>query len=382
MNQVKLKRLSELIESEIAKENLFDATIRIIKNDKEEYYENFGKDKEDTIYAAYSMTKPITATAVMILYERGMLDFLNPVSDYLEEFKDQKIYGSEERANITIQQCLNMTSGLVYPGEENECALEMKRRIAEITRKYKADEPITDHDVAEAMAGVPLLFHPGERWHYGLSADVLGMVVAKVSGMKYSDFLKKEIFAPLGMKNTDFIVPEHKKDRLATMYSRNQATNCLEIASKEKLDEIFYRGVWNVPAFEAAGSGLYTTVEDYTRFITMLLHKGSCNGVQIVGRKTVDFMSQNQLTEGQRDSIYFDHIHGYGYGNLMRILLDKTAAGSNGSIGEYGWDGMPGNYFLIDPTEQLLVIYMQQIIEGQDVSFRRKMRQIIYGAMD
>ena len=114
----------------------------------------------------------------------------------------------------------------------------------------------------------------------------------------------------------------------------------------------------------------------------MLLHNGSYNNGQIIGRKTVDFMSQNHLTDLQRKSVYFDQINGYGYGNLMRILVDKTAAGSNGSIGEFGWDGMPGNYFLIDPSEQLLVIYMQQIAEGQDASYRRKMRQIIYGAID
>ncbi len=235
--------------------------------------------------------------------------------------------------------------------------------------------------ILNELAAIPLMFDPGSRWHYGLSADVLGGIVEVVSGMKYSDFLKKEVFEPLGMKDTDFYVPEEKITRLAKMYSYEDAEGHLRLSNEEELLWLSEYAPTKKPYIESAGGGLYSTVDDYSRFALMLLNGGECEGVRILGRKTVDYLRTNQLDERQLKTIDFDSIIGYGYGNLNRVMLDLAAADSNGSVGEFGWDGLPGTYFMIDMAEDLVVVYMQQIQQGADQRLRHRMRQAIYSGI-
>lgn len=387
MNKQKLSQVEELFRKEIEAGRLADASLLIFQNDKEEFFRTWGAAKRDTIFEIFSMTKPVTAVAVMILYERGFLDLCDPVSKYLPAFEKCKVLTQKggltaAKTPITIKHCMDMTSGLVYPGNENKCETLMAKSVEVLKKKYRSGKPIALSEFAECFAKAPLIAQPGEVWHYGISADVLGMIVSVISGMKLSDFMAQEIFEPLGMNDTGFSVPEEKRDRLAVMYMTDAKTGRIVPADEKKLEELVRRGVEHPIAFEAGGSGLYSTIDDYSVFARMLLNGGEWNGRRILGRKTVEFMRTNQLTKEQMKGIYFEHAFGYGYGNLMRVLADKTVTGTNGSIGEYGWDGLPGNYFFIDPEEKMILVYMQQIAEGQDASVRRKLRQIVYGSLE
>ncbi|MDD3414096.1 MAG: serine hydrolase [Lachnospiraceae bacterium] len=387
MDKKRLLQLSHLFKQEIEKKELVDASIMVLHHDQEEFFETYGNVARDTIFKIYSMTKPVTAAAVMILFERGIIDLKDPISKYLECFEHMMVMGSDGKeypsnVQITIKNCLDMTSGLVYQGNESICERIMEEEIRKLKEKNDKQGFLTNEEVAKAISKVPLLFEPGECWHYGMSADVLGMVIAKVTGMKLSEFMEKEIFKPLGMKDTAFIVSEEKKNRLATMYMKDPTDGKVVKASEQKLKSILQREIIEGSSFEAGGSGLYSTIDDYAQFAQMLLHNGKLNGKQILGRKTVEYMRSNQLTKEQSAGIYFEHAFGYGYGNLMRILIDKSVACSNGTLQEYGWDGLPGTYFCVDPKEQLIILYMQQICDGQEPAVRRKMRQIIYGAID
>ena len=194
--------------------------------------------------------------------------------------------------------------------------------------------------------------------------------------------MKKEIFEPLEMKDTGFYVKEEEYGRLAQMYSRIDDKGRLRESDEKAYAWLNMYAPTKPPYIESGGGGLYSTLEDYSHFVQMLATKGTYQGKRILGRKTVDYISKNQLTPEQEKTIDFDSILGYGYGNFMRVMKDPAKAGSNGSVGEYGWDGLPGTYFFIDPEEELTLVYMQQIEQGGDLELRRKMCQIIYAALD
>lgn len=390
MSYENLHYLKNVINKEITDGEISGSSIRVIHNNKVVYDEVFGyADMEkgiptgrDTIYRLFSMTKPITSVAAMILYERGMLDLLSPVSDYLEGFSNQKVWTKEGlipvTREVTIQDLLNMTSGLVYPDEGFEAGRLMGKLFEEADERHRQGKPMDTLEFCNRIGQMPLEFMPGETWRYGTSADVLGAVIEIVSKSKLGKFFRKEIFEPLGMIDTDFYVPKDKKERFAVNYNYNTVTHKLEP---------FYDGFLAIydqmtpPAFESGGAGLVSTVEDYSRFALMLAGGGSYDGKRILGRKTVDYLAAPQLSEKQAATYNWDTQYGYSYGNLMRHLIDPIQAASNGTIGEYGWDGWTGNYFFIDPKENLVMVYMIQRCNGGNAGMRRRMRQIIYGAI-
>ncbi|MGN1180927.1 MAG: serine hydrolase domain-containing protein, partial [Suilimivivens sp.] len=237
-------------------------------------------------------------------------------------------------------------------------------------------------DIINALGSVPLLFQPGEAWHYGISADVIAGVIEVVTGVTYGEFLKKEIFEPLEMKDTGFYVKEEEYHRLSQMYSRIDGKGRLRESDEKAYAWLNMYAPTRPPYIESGGGGLYSTLEDYNHFVQMLAAKGTFHGKRLLGRKSIEYISQNQLTKDQQKTVDFDSMTGYGYGNFMRVMLDTAKAGSNGSEGEYGWDGLPGTYFFVDPKEELTLVYMQQIEQGADQELRRKMRQIIYAALD
>jgi CubicO group peptidase (beta-lactamase class C family) len=184
------------------------------------------------------------------------------------------------------------------------------------------------------------------------------------------------------MKDTGFYVKPEQGSRLAQMYSRIDEEGRLKEADEKAMAWLNMYAPTKPPYIESGGGGLYSTLEDYSHFTEMLAGKGTYRGKRLLGKKTVEYMSMNQLTPEQTKSIYFGGFDGYSYGNLMRVMEDTAKAGSNGSVGEYGWDGLPGTYFMVDPKEELTFVYMQQIEQGGDLELRRKMRQIIYGALE
>jgi CubicO group peptidase (beta-lactamase class C family) len=330
------------------------------------------------------MTKPITAVAAMILYERGELDLMSKVSDYLPAFADCKVASKEGiiRASrpITIKDLLNMTSGIVYPGDFGEAERSMTKIYKEAKTQRQSGILKTNVDVCNKLAEGYLAFEPGTGYRYGQSADILGGVIEVITGKKYSDFLKKEIFTPLNMEDTGFYIDESKAFRQAVLYRRDKSGKVVR-AEDDVKRRMEMESPTKQPWFEKGGDGLYSTVNDYAHFAQMLLNKGSYHGKELIGKKTLSFMTSPQLTGQQFDSFDLESCIGYNYGNYFRILTDPSLATSNGSIGEYGWDGMAGTYFFVDPTEELIVIYMQQIEGGCDYSFIRGIRQIIYGAI-
>lgn len=387
MNQEKLAYLNPLFEREVEAERLKEASIRIYRHGKQVFENHYCGDREDALYRIFSMTKPITSTAVMMLYERGLVDLLDPVSKYIPTFKNMMVTTEvglvPARAEVTLQQCLNMTSGMVYPSPDTAAGRYLMEVSDDINRRVAAGEQVSTLEWCEAIASSPLIFQPGERWKYSISADVLGGVVEVVTGMRYGEFLKKEIFEPLNMKDTGYYAQlQDKIGRLSTMYCWKNEKRELKPADSEMMTSFDCFTATGYTPFEGGGSGLCSTLEDYSHFALMLAGRGEYKGTRILGRKTVDYMTTSQLNEAQRKSIYFDSCYGYSYSNLMRILDDKGAGVSNGSYGEFGWDGLPGNYFMVDPKEDLVLLYFQQIREGADVSLRRRMRQIVYGAVE
>lgn len=391
MKKERLNELNRLMEEQINCGSIRGASVCVIHNNEVQFrnqmgHANFEKGipmKEDTIFRLYSMTKPVTSVAVMILYERGLLDLMSPVENYLEGFKNQKVLresGYEElQSPVTIQHLLDMTAGVVYPDSSFAAGNEMQKLFSQVEEGLRNGTSIPTVEFMNEVGRRPLEFQPGESWRYGACADVLGAVVEVVSGMKYGEFLKKEIFEPLGMVDTDFYVPVEKQHRFAEFYEYKEDKKALEPCSWRHLA---LTDCLTPPAFESGGAGLVSTIDDYAKFARMLCNGGSLDGVTILGRKTVEAMAQNHLTDEQLKTYNWDQLVGYGYGNLVRVMIDPSACSSNGTVGEYGWDGWTGTYFFNDPKENLIMLYMIQKCGGGDPQLMRKMRNVIYGALD
>ncbi len=390
MEYKNLEQLSVIIQKEIDDGEIAGAAIRIIHNNEIFYEDELGfanMEKRipvirDTIYRMASMTKPVTAVAAMILYERGQLDLLSPVSDYLEGFRNQQVLTEKglipvERP-VTIQDLLNMTSGIAYPDESFEVGRRMQAVFSEVEKSYHQGVKVSTVEFANRIGRVPLEFQPGDHWRYGASADVIGAVVEVISGKSFGQFLKDEIFTPLHMEDTDFYVPQEKLDRFSEVYDYNTKKKSLVPFTGDMLAVFDFLAP---PAFESGGAGLVSTIRDYSRFALMLVSGGIHNGVRILGKKSVEYLQTPQLTSAQAITFNWDAQAGYSYGNLMRSMVDPVKAASNGSIGEFGWDGWTGNYFMVDPKEKLVMLYMIQRCGGTNPSMFRKLRSILYGAL-
>ncbi|MDD7402563.1 MAG: serine hydrolase [Butyribacter sp.] len=397
MKQENLKYLDDAISANLQENSkdpdcIVGASICVIHKGEEVYRNEYGyADREkkipmaaDSIFRCYSMTKPITSVAVMTLVEKGVLSLTDPVSMYLPGFKDQQVLTDDglvpvER-EVQIQDLLNMTAGVVYPDASFPAGKVMQDMIDEYYRKiFEEDTPTSTYDLANLIGKQPLAFQPGEKWCYSFCADVLGAVVEVVSGKSYGEYLKETIFEPLGMTDTDFYVPEEKQDRFCQFYQYMPETETLEPCTWQHLGLSYMH--LKKPAFESGGAGLVSTVDDYGKFVKMLLGKGTYQGVRILGQKTVEWMTQNRLTEQQLKSLGWEQLKGYGYGNLMRVMIDAAHADSVGSDGEFGWDGWLGSYMFVDPKEDLAVIYVIQKCGGNGFRDIQVIRNIVYSAL-
>jgi len=317
--------------------------------------------RADEMFRICSMTKPITSVAVMMLYEQGYFLLEDPVSKYLPEFKNSKVYVQPAKGEpysipatreITIRDLLRHTSGLTYQWNPVLGPLYVKANVASGLLPYDG----TIEDSVKRLAALPLLFNPGERWEYGLSLDVLGRLVEVVSGKPLDEFFRERIFQPLGMKDTYFYPPDNKLDRLAAAYtfyddkglSHFPETPIIEGPYSYSADYP-YRGPKKL---FSGGAGLVSTAEDYARFCQMMLDGGKVGNTQLLSRKSVDLMTHDQL-----GSISSDQSFGLGFG----IDGIKTPLSELGSPGEYKWGGFFYTAFSIDPKEQMIVIFMAQL---------------------
>lgn len=345
--------------------------------------------ERDTIFRLYSQTKPVAAAAAMILMERGQMDLIQPVSDFLPSFAGQSYSGEkagigEDAAGAGVSQpvrifdLLRMTSGLVYPDEAIQAGRETAAVFEEIDRRLRSGQDMTTREVAERLAGCTLAFEPGSSWHYGTSADVLGAVIEAVSGMRFGQFLEKELFGPLGMKDTAFYVPQEKQDRLAAVYEAvsQKGRNTLVRFEKDHL------GVRNrmekAPGFESGGAGLASTLDDYMRFARMLLCGGELEGVRILRPATVAYLTGGELTqEPQRAFGRWNGLEGFSYGNLMRVCKKPGCAGLLVREGEYGWDGWLGVYFANFPREKMTILMGMQRKDTGTFELTRRLRNLV-----
>ncbi len=397
MNQKILSRLDDAIASTLITQsdnpdNNVGAAVSVIHKGKEVFRNEYGMaDKEkkipmekDSIFRCYSMTKPVTSVAVMTLVEEGKLSLSDAVSIYLPGFRNQKVLTEDglvpvER-EVTIQDLMDMTAGVVYPDASFPAGAVMQEMIDEYYRKiFEEDKPTSTYDLANLIGQQPLAFQPGTQWNYSFCADVLGAVVEVVSGKSYGEYLRERIFEPLGMVDTDFYVPEEKQNRFCQNYQYMPETETLEPCTWQHLGLSYFH--LKKPAFESGGAGLVSTIDDYARFVRMMLGKGTVDGVRILGRKTVEWMTQNHLDENQIKTLDWDALKGYGYGNLMRVMIDEERAEMIGTNGEYGWDGWLGSYVCMDPKEDLAIIYVIQKCGGNGFRDVQIVRNIVYSAL-
>lgn len=391
MKTQKLERLGELATEMVETGYVAGVNCMVLQHGRElAYYEAGYRDvagskkmTRDTIFRLYSMTKPVTSAAAMILLEEGKIDLLDPVSKFLPGFQDQYVIENGVKIPVTkpatIQNLLNMTSGLVYPGEGNPAEIRNTPLMEEIIAKLSTPEALKTVDIANRIGELPLAFMPGTTWQYGLSADVLGAVIEVVSGMSYGEFLKKRIFEPLGMQDTAFYVPAARQNRLAKVYRETEDGLVEEHFSHLGIQNTMERE----PAFESGGAGLTSTIDDYARFTQMLLQKGEYQGRRILSQETVRFMTTAHVSAQQQRGVEtWESLAGYTYGNLMRIMTSPESAGGLGSLGEYGWDGWLGTYMMNDPAHDLTFLMMYQRTDSGTVGYSRKMRNVLFAALE
>lgn len=391
LNPDKLSRIYDILQEMTERQYVSGVSCMVLQHGvKQCYYESGYRDLEhqvkmtrDTIFRLYSMSKPVTAAAVMLLLEEGRIDLMDSVSDYLPSFKNQYVIEQGVIVPVsqpmTIQHLLNMTSGLVYPGEGSPAETRCDRLVGEIVEKLLTDRALTTMEVAGRLGKLPLAFVPGTSWQYGFSADVLGAVVEAVAGMRFGEFLEKRIFGPLGMTDTAFYVPAEKQARLAKVYRGEgnvleEETGCnLGVQNKMELP----------PAFESGGAGLCSTIDDYAAFTQMLLGGGCYRGVRILSPKTVEYMTTAHVTPAQQKGVDgWLSLAGYTYGNLMRVMTDPGAAAGMGSMGEYGWDGWLGTYMMNDPANDLTLLIMQQLTDSGTTAYTRRIRNALFAALE
>lgn len=336
---------------------------------------------KDTIFRCFSMSKPITAVAVLILMERGIIDLFDPVSKYIPEYAGGHLGVNNKgevtcyTGNMTIYNLMNMTSGLLYPDINDSTGKLMDDVFRKVDEDRANGIKVDTLEFVRRLATCPLDFRPGEHWKYGTSADVLGAVVEVASGMKFSEFLAKEIFEPLKMKDTGFFVPAKKKKRFAQIYNPDQNGYLMPGVNTH----LGMTGYDSAPDFESGGAGLVSTIEDYSKFARMLAAGGEFDGVRILSENAVKFMRTPQLNETQYKDTNWDTLRGFSYGNLCRVLVDNSASGILAPLGCFGWDGWTGNYFLMDPTNDMVMIYVIQNYNGTDDVLIRKFINTVYG---
>lgn len=380
MNIRKLSRIDDYMKKHI--ELIPGATILVEHNGKRVYENNFGVDRKDSIYRIMSMTRPITALAAMILYERGELDLMEDISRYLPAFANIKVaelggLKDPDRA-IIIKDLLNMTSGIVLPGDYGQAGQSMSKAYREARVQKRSGILKSNVDIASKFADSVLMFSPGTSFHYGLGADILGAIIEIISGTKFSDFLKKEILGPLNMSETDFRIDGDKAFRQAIMMGKPDKKGKITRADANTLAKFEMEAPFDEPWYESGGIGLYSTVEDYVHFCQMLLNKGAFHGKEIIGRRTYELMTSNHLTDEQQKEF---GRNGYGYGCYYNILTDPIMASSNGVAKSIEVTGEAGTYFCVDQEEGLIIMYMSQIDGGVSPTFIRGLRQIVYGSM-
>ncbi|MEM9667315.1 MAG: serine hydrolase domain-containing protein [Pseudomonadota bacterium] len=342
----------------------------------------------DTIYRIYSMTKPITSVAAMMLFEEGKIRLEHEVHRYLPEFADVKVWDGgtadapklkDPNRPIALHDLFTHASGITY-------GFLMQHPVDEIYRREKIGHAAdTVRETARKVAAAPLVFSPGEKWNYGHSIDIVGAIVEEVSGQTFDAFVRERILKPLGMVDTDFFVPEDKLHRFPACYAKDATTGETVLYDPGGEDTRLYK---TQPTQLNPGGGLVSTVHDYHQFARMLLNGGALNGERLLSPKTLEYMTENHLPGGRTilgmgDRTFSEaRMEGNGFGLLGSVMVDTVEAAQPGSVGSFAWGGLASTYFWVDPLEELIGIQMTQLIPSSTYPIRPQFQQLVYSAIE
>ncbi|PYE24924.1 CubicO group peptidase (beta-lactamase class C family) [Paraburkholderia silvatlantica] len=348
---------------------------------------------EDSIFRIYSMTKPITSVAIMMLVEECKIALDDPVSKYIPSWEKLGVYaggfmeGFQTRASASpmrVVDLLRHTSGLTYGFQQNTNvdAAYRKLKVGELATAGTLDEMI------EKLATLPLEFSPGDAWNYSVSTDVLGYLVGKVSGMAFEDFLKTRIFDPLGMVDTAFYVPQEKVSRFCACYAIGAlGSKVVSEKGPELQDDPHTSAYREPPSFVSGGGGLVSTAADYMRFARMLLQGGELDGVRLLGPKTIELMTANHLPGGvdlprlSRSMFTEAAYDGVGFGLGFATTIAPASTLIPGSAGDFFWGGAASTFFWVDPREDMIVLFLTQLLPSTAYPIRRQLRTLVYSAI-
>lgn len=385
MSSDKLDKIPPAVQSLIDDQQLAGAVVLVARKGQIVFNGSFGwadianqtPMQTETIFRIYSMTKPITSLAVLILYERNLLDLDDPVSRYIPELKNLNVYAGidpngeliveDMNRGITIRDLLRHTSGLTYDFLETS-------PIGEMYSEQQVGNSENLAAMVDKLKDIPLASQPGEKFTYGVSTDVLGLLVEKVSGISFPAFLEKEIFAPLNMKETAFQLPESTKPRFAKVYD-SEGGRIIEAKDPRIVGEFLKQ-----PTMFSGGGGLVSTASDYLKFCEMLRREGKYRGRRIVSKKTVNAMTQNQLPAAAYPISIIEEQEGVGFGLGVSVVTEITEFSATAHVGEYGWDGIASTHFWISPKDNLIVIALSQNMPFSH-RLRDVLRPIVYQAL-
>ena len=338
--------------------------------------------RRDTVVRFYSMTKPIASVALMMLYEEGRFQLDDAVVESIPAWRNLAVFdrGDAERysvtppaAPLTIKHLLTHTSGLSY-GFIHQHPVEAMYRAANVTGG-------TLDDMVAKLAALPLKFSPGTRWNYGVSTDVCGHLVEKLSGQALDEFVRERITAPLGMADSGFHVGEDAQERFAACYQHRPP------GGFQLQDDPARSRYLRCPAFLSGGGGMVGTIDDYHRFARMLLGKGELDGVRLLGRKTVEYMTANHLPgncdlAAMGQPVFTETSYeGIGFGLGFSVVVDPAAANVLDSPGEFAWGGAASTYFWVDPVEEVIAVFLTQLLPSSTYPLRRELKTLVYQAL-
>jgi len=346
---------------------------------------------DDAIFRIYSMTKPVTSVALMMLYERGLFQLDDPVSRWVPSWREQCVYVAGDgkgpfqteplRRSVSIRDLLRHTSGLTYGGQLMSVGVEhpvdYRYRSLQATSIDRHGSMLAFMD---KLSQIPLAYQPGEQWMYSLATDACGALVEIISGQPFPEFLQEHIFDPLSMVDTGFQVRPHQRSRLVVNYRRDSNQRL------ELIDDSETSSYLDEPAFFSGGGGLVGTTADYLRFCEMLRHGGELDGARVLGPRTLEMMTRNHLKDGKDLAAWalgmFSESpnRGVGFGLGFASVIDPVVAGVMGG-GDYYWGGAASTLFLVDPREQISLVFMTQLMPSSTYNFRGQLKSIVYSAI-
>lgn len=395
LDSSRLLRLNSYLERYVDDGRLPGFHVVVSRRGKVAYQHLYGKrDIEsslpiasDTMYRIYSMTKPITSVALMMLVEEGKLLLTDPVSAFIPSFATTRVWrGGSVLKPITepitepmlVWHLLAHTAGLTYGFLYHSPVDDIYRRNG---FEWGVPKGYTLEQACDVWASMPLLFQPGTEWNYSVATDVVGRIVEVVSGQPLDEFFAQRILKPLGMHSTNFFVSEAEQGRLAALYQPDPSTRLAK-----RLDTMS-RAATHRPSFLSGGGGLISTAHDYHRFMMMMANGGEIEGVRLLSPRTVDLMTMNQLPGNADISQYGRPIDlenaydGFGFGLGFSVLVDPAAAKIHGSLGDFGWGGAASTTFWIDRARELSVAFYTQLLPSSTWPLRPYLRSLVYQAL-